>query len=400
MNSRMPHQSYVWDILNPNTPDVELLPPSPLCCLRFNPKNTEILAGGSYNGLVTMYDLRKSSGNAGKEITPAITSVIENSHHDPVYDVVWINSKTGNQMVSVSTDGRVLWWDTRKSFTEPTSAITLCTDVKANGQVLGGSSLEYNSEAGPSKYLVGTEQGIVLMINLKNLKVNNGISVFDNGPGKHHGPIYSIQRNPSNSKCFLTVGDWTARIWMEDLKTPIMTTKYHSSYLTAGCWSPTRPGVFLVTRMDGVVDIWDYFYRQNEVAYSHKVGDAPLSSLAVQGTSQSGGKLVAIGDTTGTVSLLELCESLAVQQSNEKKAIELMFEREMKQEKNLETRERDLKRLRASEDQAKMLEAQERKDAKDDKMEALLRKVDADFLAMIKEAEDDESKGQESIPMA
>ena len=77
-----------------------------------------------------------------------------------------------------------------------------------------------------------------------------------------------------------------------------------------------------------------------------------------------------------------------------------MFEREMKQEKNLETRERDLKRLRASEDQAKMLEAQERKDAKDDKMEALLRKVDADFLAMIKEAEDDESKGQESIPMS
>ena len=33
-----------------------------------------------------------------------------------------------------------------------------------------------------------------------------------------------------------------------------------------------------------------------------------------------------------------------------------------------------------------------KKDAKDEKMEALLRKVDADFLAMIKEAEDDESK--------
>ena len=35
--------------------------------------------------------------------------------------------------------------------------------------------------------------------------------------------------------------------------------------------------------MDGVVDIWDYFYRQNEVAYSHKVGDCMLSSMAVQG---------------------------------------------------------------------------------------------------------------------
>jgi hypothetical protein len=32
-------------------------------------------------------------------------------------------------------------------------------------------------------------------------------------------------------------------------------------------------------------------------------------------------------------------------------------------------------------------------------MEALLRKVDADFLAMIKEAEDDESKAAESTSL-
>ena len=37
-----------------------------------------------------------------------------------------------------------------------------------------------------------------------------------------------------------------------------------------------------------------------------------------------------------------------------------------------------------------------RNGVKDEKMEALLRKVDADFLAMIKEAEDDESKAAES----
>lgn len=30
--------------------------------------------------------------------------------------------------------------------------------------VLGGSSMEYNQEAGPTKYLVGTEQGIVLQV--------------------------------------------------------------------------------------------------------------------------------------------------------------------------------------------------------------------------------------------
>lgn len=405
---RLPTQSYVWDVSNPNTPDVELLPPSPLCCLKFNPKSPDTLVGGSYNGLITYYDLRRPGGTA-KEATPTSSSPIEKSHHDPVYDIYWINSKTGSQCVSVSTDGQMMWWDTRR-LSEPTDVIQLTVPGGGGGvspeivQVLGGSSLEYNAEAGPSKYLVGTEQGVVLQVNLKNRKQNNGIGVFDQTAGKHHGPVYSIQRNPCNTKCFMTVGDWTARIWMEDIRTPIMSTKYHSSYLTGGCWSPTRPGVFFVTRMDGVVDVWDYFYRQNEVAYSHKVGDQMLSCIAVQGgpgpsgplASGPGGRLMCVGDVAGTVSLLELCESLAVPQQNERKAIDSMFEREMKQEKNLEAREKELKRQRAQEAESRAREAAEKRDGKDDKMEELLRKVDADFLTMIKEAEDDESRAVEA----
>ena len=85
-----------------------------------------------------------------------------------------------------------------------------------------------------TRYIINTCYSPLLQVNLKNRKQNNGITVFDQGPGKHHGPIYSIQRNPANTKCFLTIGDWTARIWIEDLRTPIMTTKYHSSYLTSG----------------------------------------------------------------------------------------------------------------------------------------------------------------------
>ncbi|CAN0203985.1 unnamed protein product, partial [Phaeothamnion confervicola] len=201
--------------------------------------------------------------------------------------------------------------------------------------------------------------------------------------------IYSVQRNPAQNKYFMTVGDWSAKIWAEDLKTPIMTTRYHSAYLTSGCFSPTRAGVFFVTRMDGVLDVWDYFYRQNEVAYSHKVGDAALSSIAVQGTTQAGGKLTAVGDCNGTVSLLELCESLAVPSgSQERIAIGSMFEREMKQEKNLELRERDLRRARAAEQETRGRGDGDGKDGREERMEELLRKVDADFLAMVKEAED------------
>ena len=68
----------------------------------------------------------------------------------------------------------------------------------------------------------------------------------------------------------------------------------------------------------------------------------------------------------------------------------------MKQEKNLEAREREIRKQRSLEQENKLREAQDKKDAKDEMMEALLRKVDADFLAMIKEAEDDESKAAET----
>ncbi len=52
-----------------------------------------------------------------------------------------------------------------------------------------------------------------------------------------------------------------------------------------------------------------------------QVGDHQLSSIAVQGNLQSGGRLVAVGDVNGTVSLIEVCDSLAVSQPNEKVAI-------------------------------------------------------------------------------
>ena len=191
---------------------------------------------------------------------------------------------------------------------------------------------------------MGTEQGSVMSINLRNKKTNNGITVFDTASGKHHGHIPSIQRNPTHNKFFLTVGDWSAKIWSDDLKSPIITSQYHNSYLTSGCWSPTRAGVFYVTRSDGVLDVWDISHDQNEVAYSHKVSDVALTSISIEG----GGKLVAVGDANGIVSLLEVCDSLAQPQQNEKASVNAIFERETKREKNLEAREREVRRTRAA----------------------------------------------------
>ena len=72
-----------------------------------------------------------------------------------------------------------------------------------------------------------------------------------------------------------------------------------------------------------------------------------------------------------------------------------MFERESKREKNLEKRAMELSRKAARmESEAKSGDAR-KPDGKDEKMEEILRKVDAEFLAMIKDAEEEESKGDE-----
>lgn len=145
-----------------------------------------------------------------------------------------------------------------------------------------------------------------------------------------------MERNPHINKYFMSIGDWQAKMWCEEgVFNPIMQTRYHQAYLTDGCWSPSRPGLFYLTRMDGFLDIWDFYYRQNEIAYSQKVSDAVLTSIRIQD------KLAAIGDSDGTVSLLSLCKTLTETNfAQEKEAMTQIFDREFRREKNLENARR------------------------------------------------------------
>jgi len=334
----MSQSSYIWNLENPNYAEQDLLPSSPLCCLEYNPKEHNVLAGGSYNGLVAYWDVRK--GN-----TPCETSGIEKSHRDPVYQLSWLPSKTGSEMATVSTDGQVLWWDTR-NLGEPQETLSLEPKNSTGEGLYGGVSMEYGEVGGPAKFMVGTEQGVVVMCNRKAKNPQDRMGAVYSG---HHGPVYAIERNSFAPKFFMTVGDWTARIWFEDIKTPIMTTKYHSNYLTAGCWSPSRPGVFFTCKDSGELDIWDFAFKQNEPTLGGiVVSDAALQSIRVTKSGQ-----VAIGAADGSTTVLEISESLHEMQKTEKSNITAMLDREMKREKNLEARQKELKQKAKKEAAAK-----------------------------------------------
>ncbi|XP_055448089.1 dynein axonemal intermediate chain 2 isoform X2 [Psammomys obesus] len=325
----MSHDSYVWDLENPNRPEIALKPSSPLITLEYNPKDSHVLLGGCYNGQIACWDTRKGS-------LVAELSTIEFSHRDPVYGTIWLQSKTGTECFSASTDGQVMWWDIRK-ISEPTEVVIM--DISRKEQLenaLGAISLEFESTL-PTKFMVGTEQGIVISCNRKAKTPAEKILCTFSG---HHGPIYALQRNPFYPKNFLTVGDWTARIWSEDSReSSIMWTRYHMAYLSDGAWSPVRPAVFFTTKMDGTLDIWDLVFKQCDPALSLKVCDEALFCLRVQDT----GCLIACGSQLGTTTLLEVSGSLSTLQRNEKNIASSIFERETRREKLLEARHREMR---------------------------------------------------------
>lgn len=320
--------AYIWDVNNPNEPEMALIPTSPLTCIEYNPKDTPLLIGGAQNGTLFVFDTRRGSHSVDY-------SHMGTSHNDPVYAVSWIQSKLNNEVVSISIDNKMLFWDIRNlgtPFEEYKLEITAAN--RGYTGTLGGMALNYDTSYSTSKFLVGTEQGIACIFNRKSKKQDKVEKTYFG----HHGPIYSVQRNLFFNKYFMSIGDWTARIYSEELKTPIMETRYDSTYLTSGSWSPSRPGVFFTTKQNGELDVWDYLYNQDRPLVSVKLSDYSLNTMKVYD-----GRYLACGAADGSVYYLELSSDLSNfvdgrKQSvdSEKRILEAMFERELQRERTLE----------------------------------------------------------------
>ena len=94
--------------------------------------------------------------------------------------------------------------------------------------------------------MVGTEEGKILCCS-KKAKVQPEVII--NKFKGHYGPIRALQRNPAFSKNFLSIGDWSARVWADDVfGSSLLCINTGTELLTDGCWSGTRPCVFFLCR--------------------------------------------------------------------------------------------------------------------------------------------------------
>ncbi|XP_035446046.1 dynein intermediate chain 3, ciliary [Spodoptera frugiperda] len=332
--TRAPLDAYIWDVDSANSPETTISPECPLLDLQYNPKDSHMLAGGLMNGGVAAWDLRMKANK------PTAASPPHVAHRDLVRNVLFINSKSGLEFFSGGPDGVVKWWDIRK-IDEPTDELIIDlvktqTEVQSMAKSNGVSVLEYESTL-PTRFMVGTENGLVINGNRK------GKSAMDKLPAKfdaHVGPVWRVERNPGFLKNFLTVGDWTARVWSEECReSSVIWTPPARHRITNGSWSPTRVSLMLLTQYDGNLSVWDLLRRQHEPVLTMQVCEEPLLTVR----PHDGGALLTCGSHKGNIYLVELSQNLAMSDKNDKHLLTAVFERESKRERILEARMREIK---------------------------------------------------------
>ena len=317
------YESFIYNLECSSVPEMELHPSSPLVCLEYNTKDSNFLVGGMAHGSISLWDVRAGS-------LPVWTSAIEGSHRGAVYSIKWISAKTAFECVSTSDDGTTMTWDTRNQ-TTPLETIHLAPagDLLPAGfsPPFGGRIIEYHTGV-PTKYMVGTVEGLVMTVNRKAADPNSRISgVFSS----HYGPIYAVRRHPTETKYFLTVSDWSVRVFTEDNKTPLLNLPPQRNYLTNAVWGQGRTSVIFTASNTGAVQAWDIIQSHKEPVCSLQVGTAAIRTMA----TEVSGEFIMTGDANGTATLLQLNDPLRMPQSAiEKAGFISMLSREAKRVKN------------------------------------------------------------------
>ena len=98
----------------------------------------------------------------------------------------------------------------------------------------------------------------------------------------HYGPIRCLKRNPNFTKYFLTVGDWSVKIWADDVyNSPVFFQNCGTELVTDGCWSSVRPSLFFLSKLDGMVEAWDIIYNQQRPILSQQIHSGPVHCMAM-----------------------------------------------------------------------------------------------------------------------
>ena len=306
-------------------------------------------------------DEDEDQGKTVPPVRPKFISSIEDSHKRPVGDLAWlplgmevsprghideVEGKDIHQFVTVAGDGNFYVWDLRyqdmakkkqnarpdkkgKGDDEipwgPHFKITL-TKMGGVGELLLGKLCMLGKDA-ESRFMCATEEGELVDADWregrhavgavagegeKSDEASDGSKNINMLCQDHFRPCVALKRSPFFPDIFLSVGDWSFNIWKQGVASPIFSSPFTTSYFTCGLWSPTRPSVLLLGKVDGSVDIWDFLDQSHMPSMT-----APVASSKITSMKFRDGTILACGDEKGNLHIIEVPRTLRKKSSTE-----------------------------------------------------------------------------------
>lgn len=183
----------------------------------------------------------------------------------------------------------------------------------------------------------------------------------------HFRPCVSLEQSPFFPDIYLSVGDWSFNLWCEGVEAPVFSSPFSEAYLMAGRWSPTRPGVIVLSRADGAVDIWDLTDQSHKPSMSAPIASTKLTSMefAERKSNAASMQLLAAGDGGGNLHILEMPRPMRRPSPNETSVMRDFFDREVQRVQYMHQVQRERSALEEENDgNADSGDAEENMDAK------------------------------------
>ena len=305
----------VWNIFgrsfNKSEPDFTMSHPCCLMSVAFHPMFPSIVAAGSFNGEVVVWDLNFP------DQAPTVSPIADYSHKEPISALHWvkegITASSGEDtwlLASAGADGRVLFWTLDNGFLHPIKGGVIAKPQKSSRRTYpaayGATALAFSggmgSSARPQWMVAGTETGSLCRSQTARMFSSPSLSMdsfqtgqrdkdtdIEKGDGvyapikrgneafaheSHVGSVHSIDFSPFSRNIFLSCGsDGTLRlshllessplrIWEP---APAQSTTEATSEpfcpLTGAQFSPTRPMVFATASATGYIYVFDLALR-------------------------------------------------------------------------------------------------------------------------------------------
>ncbi|XP_064382625.1 cytoplasmic dynein 2 intermediate chain 2-like [Halichondria panicea] len=331
------HKSYLctWNLdrrsLDPSKADLSIDVPSCLMCVAFHPEHPALVAGGTFNGEVRIWN----TSLEGDPLT-ASSGLSDLGHKEPIAELSWILDEESRErrhlLLSLGNDGKVLVWACEEGVRVVRACRLLTESIprslrvsRAKGSTeVGGTCLSFSSED-KSLFVVGSENGGLFKCSMQASVSIGDTPIIESDLQSpiqfvfrpHHGPVYAISCSPFHRNLFLSCGtDGTARLYSQLDASPVLSIEPGCGYLFSVRWSVTRPLVFAVGTGDGQLLIYDLKSSHIKPCVSLEASPQKKAVYSVA-YNHKRPQFLASGDACGVVKVWRLSTQLTAVASNE-----------------------------------------------------------------------------------